>query len=79
MLLLMICNSRILDGCLKLLFLTKMENGESKQEGLCIKCAKELGLKPVDDLMKKTIRGELDEKGLEKSYVACLNRGVGLL
>ena len=33
----------------------------------------------LDDLMKKTIRGELDEKGLEKSYVACLNRGVGLL
>lgn len=27
MLLLMICNSRILDGCLKLLFLTKMEIG----------------------------------------------------
>ena len=26
-------------------FITKLENGESKQEGLCIKCAKELGIK----------------------------------
>lgn len=33
----------------------------------------------LDDLMKKTIRGEIDEEELEKSYVACLNRGIGLL
>ena len=35
-------------------FITKMENdGTSKSEGLCLKCARELGIKPVDDMMKK--------------------------
>ena len=34
-------------------FITKIENGETKNEGLCLKCARELGIKPVDDMMKK--------------------------
>ena len=33
----------------------------------------------LDDLMKKTIRGEIGEEELERSYVACLNRGIGYL
>ena len=35
------------------IFITKIENGVSTNEGLCIKCARELGIKPVDDIMKK--------------------------
>ena len=35
------------------IFITKIENGETKNEGLCLKCARELGLKPVDDMMQK--------------------------
>ena len=34
-------------------FVTRFENGESKNEGLCLKCAKELGIKPVEDMMQK--------------------------
>ncbi len=34
-------------------FITKLENGESKNEGLCLKCAKELGIKPIDDILSK--------------------------
>jgi ATP-dependent Clp protease ATP-binding subunit ClpA len=34
-------------------FLSKLENGETKQEGLCLKCARELGIKPVDDIISK--------------------------
>ena len=34
-------------------FITKVEGNEQKNEGLCIPCAKELGIKPVDDLIKK--------------------------
>lgn len=30
-------------------------NGQTISEGLCLKCAKELGLKPVDDLMKRWV------------------------
>jgi len=34
-------------------FLTKIENGVTTNEGICLKCAKELGIKPVEDLMQK--------------------------
>ena len=34
-------------------FITKLEGGESKQEGLCISCARELGIKPVNDIIKQ--------------------------
>ena len=35
------------------IFITKLEGGTSKNEGLCLKCARELGIKPIDDMMKK--------------------------
>ena len=34
-------------------FITKIENGKSTNEGLCLKCAKELGIKQVDDMVKQ--------------------------
>ena len=34
-------------------FITRLENGESKNDGLCLKCAKELGIKPLDDILNK--------------------------
>ncbi len=34
-------------------FITRVEGDESKQEGICIKCAKELGIKPIDDIISK--------------------------
>ena len=45
------------------IFLTKMEGGETKQEGLCIKCAKELGIKPVEDVLSKI---GLDDDAIDK-------------
>ena len=38
---------------LAVVFITRMENGQSVNEGLCLKCAKSLGIQPVDDMMKK--------------------------
>ena len=35
------------------IFITKIEGSETRNEGLCLKCARELGIKPVDDMMKK--------------------------
>ncbi len=32
-------------------FVTKLENGQTKNEGLCLKCAKELGIPAVDKIM----------------------------
>lgn len=34
-------------------FINRIENGETRQEGICIKCARELGIKPVDDIISK--------------------------
>ena len=39
-------------------FMTRMEGDKTINEGLCLKCAKELGLKPVNDLMEKYFYGE---------------------
>jgi len=35
------------------LFITKMEDGVTTNEGLCLKCAKDLNIKQIDDIMKK--------------------------
>lgn len=35
------------------IFITKIENGVSTNEGLCLKCAKELKIKPVEDIISK--------------------------
>ncbi len=42
------CKKRI-----AVVFMTRLENGESKSEGLCLKCAKELGIGPVNDVLQK--------------------------
>ncbi len=34
-------------------FVTRIENGETINEGICLKCAKELGIKPVNDIIEK--------------------------
>ena len=36
-----------------IIFITKIENNETKQEGLCLKCAKELNIKPIDDILNR--------------------------
>ena len=35
------------------IFITKIENNQSKNEGLCLSCARELHIKPVDDIISK--------------------------
>ena len=35
------------------IFITRIENGESHNEGLCLRCARELHIKPVDEMMVK--------------------------
>ena len=34
-------------------FINRIEGGQSRQEGLCLKCAKELHIKPIDDMLAK--------------------------
>lgn len=34
-------------------FVSRLENGQTINEGICLKCARELGIKPIDDIIKK--------------------------
>ena len=34
-------------------FMTRMEGDKTVNEGLCLKCAKELGIQPVNEMMEK--------------------------
>ena len=38
---------------LAVVFISKIENGQTVNEGLCLKCAKDLGLPQVNDMMKR--------------------------
>ena len=42
------------------IFITKIENGVSTNEGICLKCARELNIKPVEDIIKKMGLSEED-------------------
>ncbi|MCL2081450.1 MAG: ATP-dependent Clp protease ATP-binding subunit [Oscillospiraceae bacterium] len=41
-------------------FITKLEEGKTTNEGLCLKCATELGIKPVNDILKRMNINEED-------------------
>ena len=41
-------------------FVTKYDGTEAKNEGLCLKCAKELKIKPIDDMLEKMGIGDDD-------------------
>ena len=47
-------------------FIQRLENGQPKQEGYCLTCAKALGIKPVDDLMKQFGMREEDLEAMEE-------------
>ena len=54
------------------IFITKIENGETKNEGLCLKCARELGIKPIDDMMQKMGITEEDMENLTGEMMGIL-------
>jgi len=57
-------------------FITKVENGKSTDEGLCLKCAKELGIKQVDDMVA---RMGITEDDLESINYVSVNTDTMLL
>ncbi len=57
------------------IFITKIENGNTVNEGLCLKCAKELGIKPVDDMMKQMGINDEDLENLNEEMMGMLDGG----
>ena len=54
-------------------FITKIENGKTINEGLCLQCARDYGIKPVEDLMKKMGITEEDMDSLSADMMAAFN------
>ena len=60
-------------------FITKIENGKKKNEGLCLKCARELHIKPVDDVIEKMGISDEDLDSLSGDMMNALSGAEELL
>ena len=60
------------------IFITKLENGTSKNEGLCLKCASEMGIKPIDDMMKKMGITDEDLDNLTNEMMSAFGGAEGM-
>jgi ATP-dependent Clp protease ATP-binding subunit ClpC len=61
------------------IFITKIENGKTTNEGICLKCASELGLKPVDDIMKRMGITEEDIDSVTNEMMSVMGDSEGLV
>ena len=60
------------------IFVTKIENGVTKNEGLCLKCARQMGIKPVDDMMKKMGITDEDLDGITNEMMTAFGGPEGM-
>ena len=60
------------------IYVTKIENGKTSSEGLCLKCARELGMKPVDDFMQKMGITDDDIENMAGEMMEALNGAENL-
>ena len=60
------------------IFIQKLEGGTTKSEGLCLKCAKELGIKPVEDMMQKMGISDEDLEGLTNEMMSAFGGAEGM-
>ena len=58
-------------------YITRLENGTAKNEGLCLKCARELGIKPIDDMMQKMGLSEEDMDNLTSEMMSAFGGAEG--
>ena len=54
-------------------FLSRMDGGEMKNEGLCLKCAKELGIPQVDEMMKRMGISDEDLDNISSEMTQAMN------
>ena len=58
-----------------IVFVQKLEAGEAKSEGYCLSCARELGIKPVDDIMKQFGISDQDLEAVEERFAGMMENG----
>ena len=57
-------------------FISKIDNGQTINEGLCLKCAKDLGLPQVNDMMKRMGITDEDLENLNSEMLQAFNNGA---
>ena len=58
-------------------FINRIENGQSHQEGLCLKCARELHIKPIDDIISKMGINDEELDGLSSEMMEAMQNLSG--
>ncbi len=59
------------------IFINRIENGSSTQEGLCLRCARELHIKPIDDIISKMGLSDEDLEGLSGEMMDVMRNITG--
>ena len=54
-------------------YISRMENGQTVNEGLCLKCARDLGLPQVEDMMKRMGISDEELDTLNSEMLQALN------
>ena len=62
------CHKRV-----AVVFVTKLENNEAKNDGLCLVCAKELGIPQVKDILDKMGIGDEELQNMDNEMNALMN------
>ena len=60
------------------IFITRIENGKSSNEGVCLKCARELNIKPVEDIIRRMGLTDEDLESLTDEMMEAMGGFEGL-
>ena len=61
------------------IFITKVENNETTNQGLCLSCAREMRIKPVDELLTRMGLTETDLENLANDMTGMLSMDGGIV
>ena len=59
-----------------MVFITRLEEGKTVNEGICLSCASELGIRPVDDMLKKMGIDEEAIQGMNAEIDSIMENGM---
>ena len=68
------CHKRV-----AVVFIRNLQGGEEKQEGFCVKCARELGIKPIDDIIAQTGLDDETIERLNNEMQSLIDEGLSLM
>ena len=61
------------------IFITRIENGVTSNDGICLKCARELNIKPVEDIIRRMGLTDDDLESLTNEMMDIMSEPEGLI